>query len=71
MNVYPTVLDLVLVSSVVSAAFVLVPCPQISEASMESWAPNSASSEERFAFPSEDVAVTVYFILYNFHMKDE
>ena len=26
---------------------------------MESWAPNSASSEERFAFPSEDVSVKV------------
>ena len=30
-----------------------------SELRMESWAPNSASSEERFAFPSEDVGVKV------------
>ena len=28
---------------------------------MENWAPNSAGSEERFAFPSEDVAVKVRF----------
>ena len=29
---------------------------------MESWAPNSASSEERFAFPSEDVGVKVRIV---------
>ena len=53
-NVDSTVLDLLLPSPASTQ--------RSSELRMESWAPNSASSEERFAVPSEDVAVKVCYL---------